>query len=621
MSKKLKLEQMSFLDASKSDLIDRIICLRANQGKDPQEEELKGLDKEALIIRLLVVEGHVSSDTEVEHYPNAEFPWRNEKLLEVYNRKQGETEHEGKYLETIKNLSIRAGFKEGSKQFESLVTNRFIDGIHDSVLRDKIMSIKKHPSTEDLENICNISGFDLLLRRNVNHIWEKIFLSLDYESFKKCLSVSKGWNNILTSESFVEKAKSTYAAQIWMDTEHLERRVWKSSKNIYSWTTNGKEVAYLEGNRMDNKMIHFINTEGRLTSRDLKLRHIYELWILNHIILLMTRKNVYSVDKSKLQKNKLFSWPDPQIDEGIIKVIPNVGVRFLRIDRSNNHHTFFLKEVSFDHLRMDEWEKDETDKKGCCNTTSAVAPKYDNDCGYPLCFSEDGSHFMYHSRKEIEVFSIDIDGITHLWDDKEQADIDNLEANSQYVVYVSGFDLILRDIRNGNKLETFCISEEKENIRAKIFLSVRQITIFTYWLDDYGNKRTLHMVNLDKTNRISRCDVRREFWTDRYAEDGIIDGQVLIMPTKCNKKFHMLDLTSGGPDEVLGGSRLISTTINFNKNMAGKLNNFVEIKKGLCAFEVDNEEEANFMIETIAWKGEKLPEAMDTWVKWLERAD
>ena len=93
------------------------------------------------------------------------------------------------------------------------------------------------------------------------------------------------------------------------------------------------------------------------------------------------------------------------------------------------------------------------------------------------------------------------------------------------------------------------------------------------------------------------------------------------MPTLCNQKFHMLDLTSGGPDEVLGGSRLITPTIKFNKNKVSTLKNFVEIKKGLCAFQVDNEEEANFMMETIAWKGAKLPRAMDAWMKWLERAD
>ena len=93
MSKKRKMERMSFLDASKSDLIDRIIWLRTNQGKEPNEEDLKGLDEEALI-RLLVVleENGLGGLTTMSLDTN--FPWRNQKLLEFYNRKQMETEHE-----------------------------------------------------------------------------------------------------------------------------------------------------------------------------------------------------------------------------------------------------------------------------------------------------------------------------------------------------------------------------------------------------------------------------------------------------------------------------------------------------------------------------------------------
>ena len=37
------------------------------------------------------------------------------------------------------------------------------------------------------------TGFDKLFVMNVPHILEKIFLSLDYESFKKCHDVSNTW--------------------------------------------------------------------------------------------------------------------------------------------------------------------------------------------------------------------------------------------------------------------------------------------------------------------------------------------------------------------------------------------------------------------------------------------
>ena len=65
------------------------------------------------------------------------------------------------------------------------------------------MAKTKNPRVEDLDELCNASsGFDLLLKRNVPHIWEKIFLSLDYASFRNCLRVSHEWNNVLEGEDF-----------------------------------------------------------------------------------------------------------------------------------------------------------------------------------------------------------------------------------------------------------------------------------------------------------------------------------------------------------------------------------------------------------------------------------
>ena len=59
--------------------------------------------------------------------------------------------------------------------------------------------------------------FDRLFTKNVPHILEDIFFSLDYESFKKCLEVSKSWNDLLTSESFQRKGKSVFCEDIQKD--------------------------------------------------------------------------------------------------------------------------------------------------------------------------------------------------------------------------------------------------------------------------------------------------------------------------------------------------------------------------------------------------------------------
>ena len=43
------------------------------------------------------------------------------------------------------------------------------------------------------------SAFDLLFQRSVPHILEKIFLSLDYKTFKACHKVCAAWGETLAS--------------------------------------------------------------------------------------------------------------------------------------------------------------------------------------------------------------------------------------------------------------------------------------------------------------------------------------------------------------------------------------------------------------------------------------
>ena len=63
--------------------------------------------------------------------------------------------------------------------------------------------------------------FDKLFTKSVPYILEKIFLSLDYETFKKCREVSNAWNKLLASESFQRKAKSVFQGEIEKEQEKL----------------------------------------------------------------------------------------------------------------------------------------------------------------------------------------------------------------------------------------------------------------------------------------------------------------------------------------------------------------------------------------------------------------
>ena len=79
------------------------------------------------------------------------------------------------------------------------------------------------------------SAFDKLTEKSVPHILERIFFSLDYESFKKCMEVSSTWRNFLSSEQFQKKAKSKFYDQIQKDLIQASKKgLIKKVKSILS---------------------------------------------------------------------------------------------------------------------------------------------------------------------------------------------------------------------------------------------------------------------------------------------------------------------------------------------------------------------------------------------------
>ena len=55
----------------------------------------------------------------------------------------------------------------------------------------------------------------LLLSKNVPHIHEGIFFSLDYESFVACRKVSRKWSELLSTEPF--QRRETELKRAWTD--------------------------------------------------------------------------------------------------------------------------------------------------------------------------------------------------------------------------------------------------------------------------------------------------------------------------------------------------------------------------------------------------------------------
>ena len=68
-------------------------------------------------------------------------------------------------------------------------------------------------------------AFDKLFSRNVPHILEKIFFSLDYESYKNCLEVSDTWKELLVSEKYQKKGKAVFQDGLKRDQAKLWQAV------------------------------------------------------------------------------------------------------------------------------------------------------------------------------------------------------------------------------------------------------------------------------------------------------------------------------------------------------------------------------------------------------------
>ena len=88
---------------------------------------------------------------------------------------------------------------------------------------------------EDSDDPC---GFHTLFTKNVPHILELVFFSLDYESYKTCLEVSTTWNRLLTSEAYKRTAKSVFAEDILKD----EKQLWFASREGKSGRGNSYNI-------------------------------------------------------------------------------------------------------------------------------------------------------------------------------------------------------------------------------------------------------------------------------------------------------------------------------------------------------------------------------------------
>ena len=67
--------------------------------------------------------------------------------------------------------------------------------------------------------------FEILFSKSVPHILEKIYFSLDYESFLACFRVNRTWNQLLSSESYQKKFD-----KLLIEKEKNDKKLWNISR-------------------------------------------------------------------------------------------------------------------------------------------------------------------------------------------------------------------------------------------------------------------------------------------------------------------------------------------------------------------------------------------------------
>ena len=538
-----------------------------------------------------------------------------------------------------------------------------------------------------------VTGFNLLLKRNVQHIWEQIFLSLDYQSLRNCLKVSRAWNEVFHLESFRAKMVTKFSTQRWMDTENLERKMWKSDKTILAWTANNEEIAFVEGEYVvadvdgDNwgsedsdsddfdveeeyrLTIHFINQNGELGSRKIEGKSSKcNIWILQNIVLVLADYKTYAFTKQGLEQssinviNETYYTDGERIHALTTHFNPAIGVRFMFYTSDNNFRPSGLDERGCIHLhqvKIDYSEKKDSD--GAC------IPFFHDDEEIELRFGNDGYHIMCQGGTGLQpgmtCYTIEsgkplFGGVKDFMDDYSK--VRAWRANSKYVVYLEDQFLCVRRTNdededdethyyfwpdslelNDHRIDIHDIiltedhvfafsSYSHEGTKKDVVLAVDiEANVAKHAIGDetsfvkprFSNPPPVTTLKIWDPNTQSLTNKKaRISWGDHGMK--INDGKIGIFPNIDRRgQLFLVDLTSGDPERVLNGRRVITSRVANTRLDCSYVrvdDNFIEVKQGMCLFEVKS---GNFTLELIAWKGVRQPKALEKWCEWLDCKD
>ena len=129
----------------------------------------------------------------------------------------------------------------------------------------------------ETQNTTGECEFDKLFGKSVPHILEKIFFSLDYASFKKCMEVAPAWREHLTSKYFKRLAKTTFREDIegelwhniYKDNEYEVKRILSSGMVDVNCTYGRSKITPLFWAAREGKkdMVRILLEEGAEVNR------------------------------------------------------------------------------------------------------------------------------------------------------------------------------------------------------------------------------------------------------------------------------------------------------------------------------------------------------------------
>ena len=111
--------------------------------------------------------------------------------------------------------------------------------------------------------MASLGKFDHLFNKSVPHILEKIFFSLDYDSFMSCAKVCKTWEVLLSTESYQKKSAEMLSEKNKNEEDLINHICHNNIEKIRDLISRGVDPNFERGIPLQYAIWHS-HTDGRL---------------------------------------------------------------------------------------------------------------------------------------------------------------------------------------------------------------------------------------------------------------------------------------------------------------------------------------------------------------------